>query len=114
MKKLLGMVVLGYRIMWDNLMYKLETKEIKQGCRLGMNKENASKLWKIIQEAGDYLKGQLPDHPNHPKGRNPYAHIAICVKSKFQKSYKDIKDEKFQEVIDYIEFLKKIQTRKYN
>ena len=57
-----------------------------------MNKENASKLWKIIQEAGDYLKGQLPDHPNHPKGRNPYAHIAICVKSKFNQSYKDIKD----------------------
>ena len=25
-----------------------------------MNKENASKLWKIIQEAGDYLMGQ-PD-----------------------------------------------------
>jgi len=22
-----------------------------------MNKENASKLWKIIQEAGDYLRG---------------------------------------------------------
>ena len=44
-----------------------------------MNKENASKLWKIIQEAGDYLQGQLPDHPNHPKGRNPYAHVAICV-----------------------------------
>ncbi len=34
-----------------------------------MNKENASRLWKIIQEAGDYLKGQLPDHPNHPKHR---------------------------------------------
>ena len=34
-----------------------------------MNKENTSKLWKIIQEAGDYLVGQLPDHPNHPKGR---------------------------------------------
>ena len=42
-----------------------------------MNKENAIiKLFK----AGDYLVGQLPDHPNHPKGRNPYAHIAICVK----------------------------------
>ena len=58
-----------------------------------MNKENASKLWKIIQEAGDYLHGQLPDHPNHPKGRNPYAHVAICVKDKFQMSYKDIKAE---------------------
>jgi hypothetical protein len=45
-----------------------------------MNKENASKLWKLIQEAGDYLQCQLPDHQNHPKGRNPYAHVAICVK----------------------------------
>ena len=50
-----------------------------------MNKENASKLWKIIQEAGDYLKGQLPDHPNHPKGRNSYAHVAICIRSKFKR-----------------------------
>ena len=71
-----------------------------------MNKENASKLWKIIQEAGDYLVGQLPDHPNHPKGRNPYAHVAICVKSKFNASYKDIPDEQYDEVIKYIEFLK--------
>ena len=60
-----------------------------------MNKENASKLWKIIQEAGDYLVGQLPNHPNHPKGRNPYAHVAICIKSKFN------------EVLQYIDFLKK-------
>ena len=72
-----------------------------------MNKENASKLWKIIQEAGDYLQGQLPDHSNHPKGRNPYAHVAICVKSKFQKSYNDIEDEKFEEVVEYIEELKR-------
>ena len=54
-----------------------------------MNKENASKLWKIIQEAGDYLLGQLPDHPNHPKGRNPYAHVAICIKSKFLQNRLD-------------------------
>ena len=71
-----------------------------------MNKENASKLWKMIQEAGDYLKGKLPDHPNHSKGRNPYAHIAICIRSKFNNSYKDIKDEKYNEVIEYIEYLK--------
>ena len=72
-----------------------------------MNKEKASKLWKLIQETGDFLKDKLPDHPNHPKGRNPYAHIAICVKNKFKASYKDIPDEKFQEVIKFIEFLKK-------
>ena len=71
-----------------------------------MNKENSAKLWKFIQEAGDYLQGKLPDHPNHPKGRNSYAHVAICIGSKFKKSYKDIEDENLQEVIDYIEYLK--------
>ena len=71
-----------------------------------MKKENAIKLWKIIQEAGDYLKSQLPDHPNHPKGRNAYAHVAVCVKYKFNASYKDIPDEKFEEVLEFIEFLK--------
>ena len=72
-----------------------------------MNEEKARQLWKIIVEAGNYLKGQLPDHPNHPKGRNPYAHVAICVKEKFEKSYKDIDDNKFDDVVQYIDFLKK-------
>ena len=72
-----------------------------------MNKENAEKLWKIIQETGDYLQGRLPDHPNHPNGRNPYAHVAICIKNKFDSSYKDIPDNKYEEILKYIEFLKK-------
>jgi hypothetical protein len=71
-----------------------------------MDKENTSRLWKIIQEAGHYLAGRLPDHPNHPRGRNPYAHVAACVKDQFNASYKDISDEKIDEVIKYIEFLK--------
>ena len=71
-----------------------------------MNKENASKLWKLIQEAGDYLEGQLPEHPNHPKGRNPYAHVALAVKNKFNNSYKDIDNSKFGEVIKYINYLR--------
>ena len=72
-----------------------------------MNKKNTSKLWKIIQEAGDYLNCKLPDHPNHPKGRNAYAHVALCVKKKFGLSYKDIIDDDYQKVIEYIDFLKK-------
>ena len=32
--------------------------------------------------------------------------VPICVKSKFNQSYKDIEDEKFNEVVEYIEFLK--------
>ena len=70
-----------------------------------MNKENSSKLWEIIQEAGDYLEGKLPDHPNHPKGRNPYAHIALEIKNHFGMSYKDIEDDKIPELEKFIEFI---------
>ena len=63
--------------------------------------ENYSESSAIIYE------DKLPDHPNHPKGRNPYAHVALCIKEKFYSSYKDIPDEKFNDVIDFIEFLKK-------
>tara|TARA_B100001057_G_scaffold223543_1_gene223824 strand:- start:968 stop:1195 length:228 start_codon:yes stop_codon:yes gene_type:complete len=72
-----------------------------------MNKENASKLWKMIHEAGDYLDGQLPDHTSHPKGRNPYAHVSICIKNHFNASYKDIPDNEFDKVVKFIEFCKK-------
>ena len=71
-----------------------------------MNKDNASKIWKLIQEIGDFLKGKLPDHPNHPKGRNPYAHVALEVKNHFGMTYKDLPDDKFNDVTDYLEILK--------
>ena len=72
-----------------------------------MNTENREKLWKEILSAGDYLKNKLPNHPNHPKGRNPYAHVALEIKNKFNESYKDIPDEKINLVLKYIEYLKK-------
>jgi len=72
-----------------------------------MNEENKKILWSEILKAGDFLKNKLPNHPNHPKGRNPYAHVALEIKSKFQKSYKDLSDDKINDVINYIEFIKK-------
>ena len=71
-----------------------------------MNEDNRRKIWKLIQEAGDYLQGQLPEHPNHPKGRNTYAHVALAVKNNFNTSYKDIDDNKFDEVIKFINYLR--------
>ena len=71
-----------------------------------LNKENASKIWRLIQHTGDELLGKLSYHPNHPKGRNPYAHVALEVKNHFQMTYKDIPDEKFSDVVDYLKFLK--------
>ena len=71
-----------------------------------MSPENAKKIWSMILESGDFLKGKLPDSPNHPKGRNPYAHVALEIKSKFAMTYKNIPDEKIDEVILYIEYIK--------
>ena len=70
-----------------------------------MNEENRNSLWKAIQTAGDALNGKLTQHRNHPQGRNSYAHVAKCVKSKFGSSYKDIPDEKFEDVLDFIVYL---------
>ena len=72
-----------------------------------MDKLKAKKLWDEILKAGDYLKNKLPDHPSHPKGRNPYAHVALEIKNKYNMSYKDLPDDQYEKVIDFINFLKK-------
>ena len=68
--------------------------------------EITKSIWKRILEAGDFLKDKLPPHPSHPKGRNPYAHVALEIKNHFGVSYKDVADEKIDEVISYIKYIK--------
>ena len=72
-----------------------------------MNKINNEKIWYLIQVTGDDLIGKLPHHPNHANGRNPYAHVALKVKTRFGCSYKDIADEKYHEVVDFLKYLKR-------
>ena len=74
-----------------------------------MNDVNKKYLWKLIQLTGDSLINKLPDHPNHPNGRNPYAHVALKVKNKFGKSYKYLPDERVNEVINYLNILKQTE-----
>tara|TARA_Y100000591_G_scaffold235667_1_gene206383 strand:+ start:5336 stop:5620 length:285 start_codon:yes stop_codon:yes gene_type:complete len=71
-----------------------------------MNEDNKKIAWKHITKTGDELKGKLPESPNHPKGRNPYAHILVLIKTKFGCSYKDIPDEKLPILIKFIDFVK--------
>ena len=71
-----------------------------------MSPENKKKLWQEILKAGEVLKGKLPPSPSHPKGRNPYAHVASCIKSKFGYSYGELHDNQYKKVISYISFLK--------
>jgi len=53
MKKLLGILVIG---LCGITSIKLVAREIKQDLT-SMNEEKSRQLWKIIQEAGDYLLG---------------------------------------------------------
>ena len=71
-----------------------------------MNDDNRKYLWNLIQSTGDFLLDKLPDHSNHPKGRNPYAHVALKVKTKFGLSYKDLPDDKLEEVKRFLNFIK--------
>ncbi len=72
-----------------------------------MNIKNKKHLWSLIQATGDLMVDKLPNHPSHPKGRNPYAHVALKVKNKFGSSYKDLPDESLPKVIEFLEFIKK-------
>ena len=71
-----------------------------------MNNVNTKILWKKMMLAGDHLKDKLPNHPNHPKGRNSYAHVALEIKNRFKKTYKEIPDNKLKSVLEYIDYLK--------
>ena len=51
---------------------------------------------------GDRLQGFLESDIRHPRGRNPYAHVAGCVKEKFGCSYGDLPDERVGEVRRYL------------
>ncbi len=70
-----------------------------------MNETNRKKLWEKIQSTGDKLQPILKPSQFHPNGRNAYAHIALSTKEKFGKSYKDLSDDKFDEITSYIEHL---------
>ena len=78
-----------------------------------MNPDLRKQIWAEMQAVGDRLRGVLEPDLRHPQGRNPHAHVAGCVKEKFGCSYKDLPDEKAEEVRQYLaelEILEKTRT----
>ena len=72
-----------------------------------MNEDNRKKIWDKIQSTGDKLQPFLKPSSFRPKGRNAYAHLALSIKEKYGCSYKDIPDEKYEDVILFLEYLYK-------
>jgi len=55
-----------------------------------------------MRAVGDRLQGVLGSDVRHSRGRNPYAHVAGCVKERFGCSYGDLPDERVGEVRRYL------------
>jgi hypothetical protein len=67
-----------------------------------MSPDLRKQIWAEMQATGDRLRGVLSVDPRHPQGRNPHAHVAGCVKERFGCSYKDLPDERADEVRKYL------------
>ena len=65
-----------------------------------MSPINRRRIQQAVSFVGDELT--LPPHPDHPKGRNPYAHIWQSIKQRFGSSYKDLDDSMVDEVHAYV------------
>ena len=55
-----------------------------------------------MRAVGDRLQGVLVSDVRHPRGRNPYAHVAGCVKERFGCSYGDLPNERVGELRRYL------------
>ena len=55
-----------------------------------------------MRAVGDRLQGVLESDVRHPRGRNPYAHVAGGVKERFGCSYGDLPDERAGELRRYL------------
>ena len=72
-----------------------------------MSPELKKEVWQEMRALGDRLQSVLLPDPRHPRGRNPYAHVAGCVKDHFGCSYGDLPDERVGELRDYLQALEK-------
>ena len=69
-----------------------------------MNKQLTAQLHKFALEAAKQLEGKLPDHPAHPHGRIPIAHIYGVIKRVMGCPAKECGENRYDDLIKIIEF----------
>ncbi|MFA9197720.1 MAG: hypothetical protein ACEQSM_08990 [Aliarcobacter sp.] len=76
-----------------------------------MSPELRREVWAEMRALGDRLQSVLRSDPRHPRGRNPYAHVAGCVRERFGCSYGELADERVEEVRGYLKELEEKEKR---
>lgn len=66
-----------------------------------MNLENRKVVQEAVREAGDYLKGKLPDLAAHPE-RNPYAHLWRSIKEQMGRTYSECDDSDVPKILGIV------------
>ena len=69
-----------------------------------MTPELRERLHKIVQEAATKCVGRLPDHPSHPHGRIPVAHIYDVIKGIMEKPARECRDCRYDDIVEIIDF----------
>jgi hypothetical protein len=69
-----------------------------------MRQELRDRLHKIVQQAAKQCEGRLPDHPNHPHGRIPIAHIYDVVQGIMEKPARECRDIRYDEILEIVQF----------
>jgi hypothetical protein len=57
-----------------------------------------------VQQAAKQCEGRLPDHPNHPHGRIPIAHIYDVVQGIMEKPARECRDIRYDEILEIVQF----------
>jgi hypothetical protein len=70
-----------------------------------MNDDNMKLVRAEVNMIGDELKATLQPHPDHPV-RNPYAHIWCTIKEKYGISYRELGDNRVEEILTLIRTLR--------
>jgi len=71
-----------------------------------MNNTNRKIIQESVREAGDYLKGKLPEVPEHTE-RNSYAHLWRSIKQKMGATYSECADSQLGEILDIVAWHRK-------
>lgn len=69
-----------------------------------MTKDKVAALHIFVVESAKALEGKLPDHPAHPYGRIPIAHIYDVIKRVMGRPAKECSNDRYDDLIKIVEF----------
>ena len=69
-----------------------------------MTKDKVALLHAYVTEAAKALDGKLPDHPAHPYGRIPIAHIYDVIKRVMGCPAKDCSNDRYDDLMKIVDF----------